>query len=894
MLRVTQQSDPAAARSYYSTADYYAEGQEIIGKWGGKAAKLLGLDGLVGKKEFEALCDNLHPNRLTPLTVRTKQDRTVGYDFTWSVPKSVSVLYAMTQDESLLGAFRDAVDETMRDIESEMKSRVRRGGKSENRETGNALWATFYHLTSRPVDGVPDPQMHAHCFVFNTTFDKDEGRFKAGQFRQLKQDAPYFQAAFRTRLANKLMEQGYRLSRTKDDFEIGGMPEDLLKRFSRRTARIEREAGRLGITNPAIKAELGAWTREKKNTNLSWDELRALWRERMTDGERDAVDEVHARHSPPPRQASDASQAMDHAFLHCFEKRSVVPEKELLAEALRFGLGSAFIPEVKAEFARRKPIVREVDGRRLVTTRDILAEEKAIVRFVRQGRGKARPLVGFDRAIARDWLTDEQKQAVLHLWRCPDRVMAIRGAAGVGKTTLLKEAVEGIAASGRPVLALAPSADASRDVLRREGFEGADTVARFLVDAKMREQARGGVILVDESSLVGTPTLAKVFRRAEELDARIILVGDIRQHASVERGDALRLIEQEARIPVVSVTENRRQEGDYRAAVTALSEGRIVDGFAQLDKLHWIRELPDELRYCELAEDYIRAARERKANGDLKTVLVVAPTHAEGQKATEAIRGQLRKTGDLGVEERTFEAWTPARLSEAERADSRNLQSGDMLQFHQNAPGYKNGTRLVLKEGELAPTEAAARFQVFHPAALSLAAGERVRITSGGKTKDGKHRLNTGALYTVTGFMPGGDIRLSNGWIVGKDFGHLTHGYCMTSHASQGKTVDRVLIAESRASLPAASRQQFYVSASRARESVTVYTDDKKALQEAIQRETRRSAATELVRHGRRPMTPRRRKYLAFVQRMAAYARTYLPPSLERGERSMPEVIHER
>ena len=473
--------------------------------------------------------------------------------------------------------------------------------------------------------------------------------------------------------------------------------------------------------------------------------------------------------------------------------------------------------------------------------------------------------------------------------------MAIRGGAGVGKTTLLQEAVEGIQANGIPVITLAQSADASRGVLREEGFKTADTVARFLVDAKMREQVRGGVVLVDEASLLGTRTLARVFRHAEELDARVILVGDVQQHASVERGDALRLIERDGRIPIVGVTDIRRQQGDYKAAVKALSEGQILEGFDQLDRLGWIRALPDERRYQELAADYLRAVTERKAGGEGKTALVVAPTHAEGRRATEAIREALHQAKVLG-EERTFDAWTPARFTEAERADARNYRPGDLLQFHQNAPGHKNGSRLVLASGETAPTEAAARFQVFHHTTLTLAAGDRVRVTTGGKTKDGKHRLNTGALFTVAGFTKAGDICLSNGWVVGKDFGHLAHGYCVTSHASQGKTVDRVLIAESTESLPAASRQQFYVSASRAKESVTVYTDDKAALREAVQRENVRMTATDLVRSGRRSISPRMKKHLAFLQRMSTFAQTHLPRewSLDRADQRGLEAAHER
>src|ERR1700688_2946115 len=235
MIRVTQQNSGAAAKKYYATADYYSEGQEIVGCWGGKGASRLGLEGTVDKFSFERLADNLDPRTGMPLTVRTRTERTVGYDFTFSVPKSVSLLYAMSGDHGIMEAFRGTVDETMREIETEMKTRVRMGREDTNRTTGNMVWAEFIHTTSRPVDGLPDPQLHAHCFVFNATLDEEEERWKAGQFGELKRDSPYFQAAFRVRLANNLQDLGFGVERKRDDFEIAGIP-DVLKRFSRRTA----------------------------------------------------------------------------------------------------------------------------------------------------------------------------------------------------------------------------------------------------------------------------------------------------------------------------------------------------------------------------------------------------------------------------------------------------------------------------------------------------------------------------------------------------------------------------------------------------------------------------------------------------------------------------------
>src|ERR1700681_2508762 len=268
MIRITQQDNAGAAKRYYAMADYYSEGQELVGSWGGKGAARLGLEGTVDKSSFERLCDNLDPRTGEPLTVRTRTERTVGYDFTFSVPKSVSLLYAMSGDQGIMDAFRSAVDETMREIEAEMKTRVRMGGKDEDRVTGNMAWAEFIHTTSRPVDGVPDPQLHAHVFVFNTTWDAEEDRWKAGQFADIKRDSPYFQAAFRVRLANRLQDLGFGVERKRDDFEIAGIPKDVLGRFSRRTALIEKVAEEKGITDPKRKDELGAETRESKRKEL--------------------------------------------------------------------------------------------------------------------------------------------------------------------------------------------------------------------------------------------------------------------------------------------------------------------------------------------------------------------------------------------------------------------------------------------------------------------------------------------------------------------------------------------------------------------------------------------------------------------------------------------------
>ena len=425
MLRIYQSTSAEAAKQYYTDAlsrsDYYLDGQEVVGGWSGQAALYLGLDRdesgdprPLDQKAFARLCDNLHPLTGKRLTPRTRDDRTVGYDMSFHAPKGVSVLHALTGDPRIVEAMQSAVSETMTELEASTHTRVRLGGKSEDRHTGNLIWGSFTHFTTRPVDGVPDPHLHVHCFVFNTTFDTEETRWKAAQFRQVVRDHPYFQAAYHARLARNLIEIGYPVSRTPEGWDLHGIDRGLIDKFSRRTAEIEAECRRLGITDPAEKDGVGARTRAGKDKNLGLTELALAWQHRLTQDEaqwihrmaqepgiRDLQAETAEQGKSIPetqRPLKDAplltaEQALEHAIGHVYERKAVESDRRLVAEALKHAVGDVTPQQVWAALETHPELLtRRESGERWVTTREVHYEEKRVLDFAVAGKGVCVPL----------------------------------------------------------------------------------------------------------------------------------------------------------------------------------------------------------------------------------------------------------------------------------------------------------------------------------------------------------------------------------------------------------------------------------------------------------------------------------------------------------------------
>lgn len=871
MIRMIQSQSAAHAKAYFSDAllksDYFISDQELAGVWQGRFAERLGLKGVTTKEAFFALCENRHPSTGAPLTPRTKEQRTTGYDINFHCPKSVSLLHVFAKDDHILQAFQESVTDTMLVIEADSKTRIRQGGLYDDRHTGELAWAHFIHQTARPVAGaLPDPHLHSHCFVFNATQDAVENRAKAGQFRDIQRDMPFYQARFHKTLADKLTALGYGIRKTDKSFEIEGVPQRVMNLFSKRTDEIGRIAKERGITDAKELGDLGARTRAGKQKGTSMEELKKEWRLQIDKLGKDSEDEKPVRYAPvKDRPVLTATQCLDHALLHCFERASVMEGRRLLETAYRHSIGhtTVSVAEIARQFKEDKRLIHVTEkSRELCTTQDVLKEEKRMVYLARQGQGQCMPLYQSVPELA---LKGQQAAAVEHVLTTTHRVSIIRGAAGTGKTTLMREAVANIEAAGKKVFVVAPTAKASREVLKEEGFTEAETVAKLLVDPQKQENLKGQVLWVDEAGLLGTKDMTALLDLATKQDARLILGGDTRQHASVVRGDALRILNTVAGIRAAEVSKIYRQKNEhFRAAVEALAKGHVQNAFEKLDDLHFIQSVDPMQPNVALVNDYIEALKKGKST------LVISPTHAQGEDATRDIRKRLRQEGMIGKKEISAVQFKNLNLTEAEKSDIRNFENGQVVQFNQNVPGFQRGSLWLVEEsleksirlknaaGEVKPVPLlkSKNYDVFAVQELALSKGDKVLITRNGFDTD-KKRLNNGQALEVVSVSKSGKIALRNElsnatYAIDKTFGHMTHAHCVTSHASQGKTVDEVFIYQPAATFPATNAKQVYVSVSRGRERARIYTDDKETLLHHASALGERPSALELVGQSKR------------------------------------------
>lgn len=872
MLRLNiSRNGPGAVEYFKNSLDkewrYYSE-EKIVALWRGKTARILGLEGLeVTTENFTALVNNRHPSTGKQLTVRQVDNRRAGIELTFNSPKSVSVALALTGDEKILLAHRAAVEAAMAEVEAMMQTQANRNGRKFYDTTGNLIYAGFTHHTSRPVNDpengnryVPDPHLHEHAYVPNCTWVEEKKRFQAIEIGPLWTLSPFFESVYHSVLSKSLADAGYSIRRTPDRWELKGISREIIERFSNRTLEIEKVAREKGITDARSKSQLGARTRASKTKSTDQDRLQELWKSRLSPSELRQIHELKFQRKSTPEIT--AHLAVDKSLEHWLERVSAVQSKRVLATALSYGYGTLTPDQVQKALDERMDIISaQRDSIQYITTRSVLRAEIKMLDYASSTKNTVAPINPHYKPT-RDYLNNEQKQAVRDLLSSRNRVDILLGSAGVGKTSLLLEVLQRVEEGGKKLLGFAPSAQASRGVMREKGFENADTVAALLQSAELQKTLSGNVLLIDEAGLISTKEMARLFEIADRHNARVILSGDPKQHNSVNAGDALRQLEERSRLHPIRVETIVRQRNNepYRQAIQALAAGDTLKGYNRLDKLGAVLEIPDDQeRKQALADAYLESIAEKRS------ALIVSPSHAEGDEITQALRSRLKEAGHLKGEERIFNTKRALSFTESQKQDGFQYHKGQQISFHQNTKGgFRAGQSFTVEEvtdqGKVwvqapeggqrteLPLDAPDRFQVYNPTQTPLCQGDLIRITANSKTRQGT-RINNGQTYTIRNFTPEGHIELNNGKTLDRDFKDLKHGYVETSFSSQGKDANTVIVAQSALSVPASGERQFYVSTSRGTDRVMIFTDDKAELKKAVTRNTDRISAQEIAEH---------------------------------------------
>jgi conjugative relaxase-like TrwC/TraI family protein len=790
--------------------------------------------------------------------MRNKGNRRVAYDFTFSVPKDVSVLAYTTKDQRIIDAFHDSCRYTMREVERDACVRNRKHGADDDRKSGNLVIAEFRHDTSRPVGAhVPDPHLHAHYVVFNASYDPVEKKFKAVQFGELKRDGPYYQEIQINRFAYSMRELGYNLVASRNGFyRVEGLPSSVTQNFSKRSAQIEQEIARRGLAKGSkLAKDVTLKTRQHKIKGLSKEDLVREWKAAIAPKDWAAVERVRAGATAPlPKEGISHDKALKDAVDHCFERKSVVRDTQVLQSALKIGRGEVDLDGIKKEleyWEYKRDLLR--DGRE-VTTPETLRAERQYVEWAVMGRNQ-HPKLGRGLPLP-SYFSKDQVKAVKTVLNSKDTVTGMIGDAGTGKTTVMPEIVRGIGAAGGSVHTCAPSASA-KAVLHDKVTPKADTLQKLLIDPKLQDEVKGKVIIVDEAGFISSKQMHDLSLLAERNDNRVILVGDPKQHTSVEAGDAFRAMIKYGDLKVCRLQEIQRQKDPvYREAVRELAQGNVLKSFEHFEARGAVMEIKDNQAMLEkAADDYVQST----AAG--KLCLAVTPVWAEIHAFSDVVRDKLKEANQLSRNDKPVETVRSYNWTEVERQSVRNYGPGDAVTFHKPTSDFiRHETVKVIQrqKGNLLVERSSGERAVFNPAAkslfdvgyaekISVAAGEKLLI----RANLPESKLINGEIVQVKEHRLDGSLALHDGRTIPATFKRFAYGYANTSHAAQGKTVDRGILIMGEKAIQAGELRQGYVSNSRFEHSQAIYTTNLSAAKEAMATEKERKLALDLVGRGK-------------------------------------------
>jgi len=914
MYRASKALSVVQARDYYqreySRGDYYEhDTRERKGEWYGKAADRLGLQGEVSRPDFHALLEGKSRaggEQLIAGEASTEKHR-AGWDFTASADKSVSLMALVEGDERVTDAHRRAVDRSLGELERYVQAK----DHFRDRETtGELVAAKFEHESSRKLD----PQLHTHVVVMNMT-RRSDGKWRALEPREMFAAQKLVTATYRAEIARELQRLGYPVEvRADGSVGIAGFTKEQLDHFSQRRAQIERYLQRHGVAGAAHAERAARTTRRAKVRDVDRGAVVDAWRTRAKEQGLDLAN-IRRRASGEParlrvvveRAPEEALRSVAHAIEHVSERKAVFHGREMDTQALMHGMGRVTLDDVRSAASGEGSLIDIEDrtapsGR--FTTWDTLRLEERTVALMREGRGRGVSVI--DEAVAAvsrssPALSPDQERVARHILLSRDQVVGIEGKAGTGKTHTLGAVREMAASAGWRVRGLAPTTGAVK-LLREAGVEAVTVTA--LQQEPAQAVARRELWIVDEAGMLSTRQAAAVLERAREVDARVVLVGDSRQHAGVEAGHPFRYLT-DAGMSVECLDQICRQRNEVlRQAVRDASQGRTRDALSRLAQDGRVVEVKGTL-------ERHRAIAEAVANGRDKQTLVIAPSNEERRQLNHLIRERLIDGGRVERVSVKVPIAIDKGLTRPELRVVRNYQPGDQVRFTRGSKEHGLEPRT---EGRVIATDAEANritvelrdgrrveFDLRDVKGASVAKVEERRFAMGDRVQfrapDRGQRIANGQLGTVRAIdQERAIVELGGGRRVDLDLSRpqvLDHGYASTSHAAQGQSVDRVIVAvDTEQSAALVNQQQFYVSISRAREEALVFTDSRADLARAVSRQAEKVSALDYVRekemsHARRPEPGRAGRPTDPADRVA---REPAAPQRARGRERRPDA----
>ncbi len=922
MLSIANISSSGAALSYYEEDDYYSQGSidhQNSSNWLGQGAKQLGLTGQVDKENFKNVLEGKLPDGT--LLGQKKGDEVkhaVGIDMTFSAPKSVSILSEVLGEEKIHQLHQKAVENTLKYAEDNfIATRVKDGKKVVKQQVKSMIAATFMHNTSRNLD----PQLHTHCVIANIV-KRNDGNWRSAWFGEIFDNKKLLGCIYRAELAKELVKEGYEINRTHNDgrFEVAGVPKDLIDAFSSRSKEIKEALEQYNFKNAKTAADATMRTREAKKV-YDREVLEKMWQEVLAKQgySKDSLLKVVSINSESkifektenigfleekwqkfvqflginkPRHVSEdtdskdlsskeiAKKSIEYAIEHLGEKESIFAKKEIMLNALSYGIGEVKIEDLVKNFEKfeEKGLIFHSNKQNLesfYTTAKALETEAASILMMKNGRNKVEPIAQNQEKtveyLAKTSLNKNQRNAAEFILFAKDKVVAIQGYAGVGKTYTLNVIREVAKKNGYDSMGMAPSASAAL-TLQNEAKIPSQTIHKFLFQydglingrgtkqglEAMKLNMKNKIIVLDEASLSSTNQVNSLLKVVEKLDLRLIMVGDVKQLDSVEAGKPFYQLQKAGMKTVVMDEIIRQKDLDLKSSVESITKGEIIAAFERFSnsKNSKIIEENKVNRIAEVAvaEYFKLSAQERK------NTLILTPANETRAHINDIIRNILQNDGLLGKSFLNTETMKQRDFSQVEKTKANNYMVGEVVLFNksykslgikkgdymeiikieqgQNIIHLRNNDKIIEWNPEKVGAKRMGVVEIFTKNKIELRVGDKVMFTK--NSKKIPEILNSGVGFVV-GIKEDGKIifDLENNKKIelssnNSELKHIDYGYATTVHSAQGKTADNVIaIAESyREHL--LNQKSFYVTISRARDKVMLIVDDKQKVADKL------------------------------------------------------------